>query len=344
MNIFISVAVIAVSFLSSAIIGRFLIPFLHKLKYGQTILDIGPNWHKNKEGTPTMGGIMFILGTTLGVILAIILTAIFNKELLGVQGHSDNVIAFKKLLAGLIMAIGFGFVGFIDDYIKVVKKRNLGLSPMGKIVMQIVIIAAYFASLRLFGDASTDIVFPFIGTWNCPWWLYYPAMAVFIIYVVNAVNLTDGVDGLCASCTVVYCAAFMVISTFLGFVWQNIYAAALAGALVGFLIWNIHPAKTFMGDTGSMFLGGSVVALGFGVNLPILIIIVGILYILDALSVVIQVCYFKATKGKRLFKMSPIHHHFEMSGWSENKIVLVFSLVTLIGGILGCLCLFGINK
>ena len=343
MKILICVAILAVSFVSSAVIGKFLIPFLHKLKYGQTILDIGPNWHKKKEGTPTMGGIMFILGTVIGVICAIILTAFADKSLLSLQGQSDSVIAFKKLLAGLVMALGFGFVGFVDDYIKVVKKRNLGLSPMGKIVMQIVIIGAYFASVRLFGDTSTDIVFPFIGTWSCPWWLYYPGMAVFIIYVVNAVNLTDGVDGLCASCSVVYCASFMVIATVLGFVWQNYYAVALAGALLGFLIWNIHPAKTFMGDTGSMFLGGSVVALGFGVNLPILIIIVGILYILDALSVVIQVCYFKATKGKRLFKMSPIHHHFEMSGWSENKIVIVFSFVTLIGGILGCLCLFGVK-
>ena len=343
MKILICAVVLAVSFVSSAVLGKFLIPLLHKLKYGQTILDLGPNWHKNKEGTPTMGGLMFIAGTVIGVIFAIIFTAISDKTLVSFAGEAESVIAFKKLLAGLVMALGFGFVGFVDDYIKVVKKRNLGLSPMGKIIMQIVIIAAYFSSLRLFGDASTDIVFPFIGTWNCPWFIYYPLMAVFIIYVVNAVNLTDGVDGLCASCSVVYCASFMVIATMLGFVWQNYYAVALAGALLGFLIWNIHPAKTFMGDTGSMFLGGSVVALGFGVNLPILIIIVGILYILDALSVVIQVCYFKATKGKRLFKMSPIHHHFEMSGWSENKIVVVFSIITLIGGILGVLCLWGVK-
>ena len=342
MNLWICAAVALTAFVVSALLGRVLIPFLHKLKYGQTILDIGPNWHKNKEGTPTMGGIMFIVGTVVAVLVGVILFAISDKNLVSLSGQSADTIAFKKLFAGLIMALGFGFVGFVDDYIKVVKKRNLGLSPMGKIIMQIVIIAAYFASVRLFGDTSTAIVFPFIGTWDCPWWLYYPGMAVAIIYVVNAVNLTDGVDGLCASCTVVYCAAFIVIATVLGFVWQSVYALALGCALIGFLIWNLHPAKTFMGDTGSMFLGGSVVALGFGVGLPILIVIVGILYILDALSVVIQVIYFKATGGKRLFKMSPIHHHFELCSWSENKIVIVFSLVTLVGGILGCLCLLGL--
>lgn len=343
MKIWIALAVCVTAYAVSAVLGRFLIPLLHKLKYGQTILDIGPNWHKNKEGTPTMGGIMFIAGTVVAFIAAVILMGISSSDTISLKGSSTSVIAFKKAIAGLLMALGFGMVGFIDDFIKVVKKRNLGLSVMGKIILQILIIAGFFLSLRLFGDISTDIVFPFIGTWHCPWWLYYPGMAVFIIYVVNAVNLTDGVDGLCASCSVVYCAAFMFIASTLGFVWQNIYALALSGALIGFLIWNIHPAKTFMGDTGSMFLGGSVVALGFGVNMPILIIVVGILYILDALSVVVQVLYFKATKGKRLFKMSPIHHHFELCGWSENKIVLSFSLVTLIGGIIGCLLLFGVK-
>ena len=342
MNYLIYAVTLIVAFAVSALLGRVLIPFLHKLKYGQTILDIGPNWHKNKEGTPTMGGIMFIVGTAVALIVAVALGAISDKNMVSLSGESESVIAFKKLFAGFFMALGFGFVGFIDDYIKVVKKRNLGLTAMGKIVLQVLIIAAYFLSVRLFGETSTAIVVPFLFTWNCPWFIYYPLMAIFIIYVVNAVNLTDGVDGLCASCTVVYCAVFTIITTVLGFVWQGIYAVALAGALIGFLIWNLHPAKTFMGDTGSMFLGGSVIALGFGVNLPVLIILVGILYILDALSVVIQVIYFKATKGKRLFKMSPIHHHFELCSWSENKIVIVFSLVTLVGGILGILCLFGL--
>lgn len=345
MKLWIGVCVFVIAFVVSVLLGKFLIPVLHKLKYGQTILDIGPNWHKKKEGTPTMGGIMFIVATVVSFFVAVILYYIFSRGSVSTLGNSNSVIAFKKALAGLFMAVGFGAVGFVDDYIKVVKKRNLGLSAIGKIILQIIVIFAYFFSVRLFGDVSTDIVFPFIGTWHCPWWLYYPGMAVFIIYVVNAVNLTDGVDGLCASCSVVYCAAFMLIANVLGtvYMWQHIYALILAGALLGFLIWNIHPAKIFMGDTGSMFLGGSVVALGLGVNMPILIIVVGILYILDALSVVIQVLYFKATKGKRLFKMSPIHHHFELSGWSENKIVIVFSVVTLIGGILGYILCFGIK-
>lgn len=333
MSIHIRIVAAAVSFIVSLLLGKLLIPILHKLKYGQTILDIGPNWHKSKQGTPTMGGLMFVAAVIIAILVCVLSVVI--------SGENYNLIELKKVLAGLIMALGFGFVGFVDDYIKVVKKRNLGLSVMGKIVMQVVIIAAYFWTMIILGETQTGIVFPFIGTLNMSPFVYYPIMGIAIIYIVNAVNLTDGVDGLCGSITFVYASVFMFIASIIGNYWHNVYAVCLAAALLGFLIWNLHPAKIFMGDTGSMFLGGSVVALGFGTGLPILILIVGIVYVIEALTVVIQVFYFKLTKGKRLFKMTPIHHHFELSGWSENKIVVVFSIITLIAGTIGILCSFG---
>lgn len=337
MRIWMLAVIAAVSFAVSALLGRVLIPFLHKLRFGQTILDIGPNWHKKKEGTPTMGGLMFIGAMAAGITVTVFLGIAFG----GTDMNGDiGLLRMKELIAGTVMAMAFGFVGFIDDYIKVVKKRNLGLSAWGKIILQVIIIAAYFATMRILGNTGTGIPFPFIGTLELGWF-YYPLMAIAIIYIVNAVNLLDGVDGLCGSVTVVYAIAFMFIAGTAGYFWQEAYSAALAGALIGFLIYNLHPAKTFMGDTGSMFLGGSVVALGLSTNRFVLILVAGIIYIMDALSVVIQVAYFKATKGKRLFKMSPIHHHFELSGWSENKIVIVFSLVTLIGGLIAVALSFG---
>lgn len=316
--------------------GIKLIPFLHKLKFGQTILDIGPNWHKKKQGTPTMGGIMFILAVTVCFAVGMVL--------FGVTGTADYLLLDRYELvrsaAGLIMALLLGFMGFLDDFIKVSKKHNEGLTVMQKTVFQVLIIAAYFATLYISGSAHTTIVFPWGWQWDMGL-LYYPVMGVVIYYITNAVNLTDGVDGLCSSVTVVYMAAFAVISGMLGLFGQTLLAMVTAGACVGFLMWNFPPAKVFMGDTGSMFLGGIVCALGIGCSAEVLMIIAAMVYILEALSVVIQVTIFKITKkiyhtkeGKRFFKMTPIHHHFELSGWSEIKVDVVFSAVALAMGTL----------
>lgn len=312
-----------VSFLVSAVSGHFLIPFLRKLKYGQTILEIGPSWHKNKQGTPTMGGLMFIIGTAVSVIVSIILLAASGTAGLISTG-------LVKMCAGFVMALLYGALGFVDDYIKVVKKRNLGLTAKQKMLCQIVIAALYLLVLYFFTDTSTVLSIPFIGSIDLG--LFYYPFAIFVIVgFVNAVNLTDGIDGLASSVTFVFALGMMLISTLVGSFSMDVLAAALAGGCLGFLIYNFHPAKVFMGDTGSMFLGGLTVALAFGLERPLLLVFCGIIYLVETFSVMIQVTYFKLTHGKRIFKMSPIHHHYEMSGWSEVKIVLVFSLVTLIG-------------
>lgn len=323
-------AAVLIAFGVTALLGFWLIPLLRRIKYGQTILDIGPKWHKNKQGTPTMGGILFIAGIVLAVIAG---TAMLMMDDGGAVRTGWGGL---KLLLGLCMALAFGAVGFVDDYIKVVKKRNLGLSAQQKLVMQIMIALLYLAGLFLLGDRSTIVLAPFYGQVDLSL-LYYPLATLGIVYLVNVVNITDGIDGLCASVTFVVSLGFLAIAAILQNDGMSVLSAALAGGCLGFLVWNFYPAKVFMGDTGSLFLGGMVVALAFGLGIPVFLLFMGILYILEGLSVVIQVLYFKSTGGKRLFKMSPIHHHFEMSGWSETKIVTVFSLVQLAGCILAVL-------
>ena len=313
------------SFGITAALGRWMIPFLHKLKYGQTILDIGPAWHKKKQGTPTMGGFMFIIGITVAVIVAFFTMAGSSPSQFSAEQWINNV----RFFAGLVMALAFAFLGFVDDYIKVVKKRNLGLTASQKFSLQIVIAVCYLVTVYLAGDNGTTLVIPFLGQWDLGL-LYYPLMLFVIVGFVNAVNLTDGIDGLASSVTFVVAIGFMVVAGILGYAGMGLLATATAGGCIGFLLWNMNPAKVFMGDTGSLFLGGLVVALAFGVGLPIFLLLMGIIYLIEAFSVILQVISFKTT-GKRIFKMSPIHHHFEMSGWSENKIVLVFSSITLIG-------------
>ena len=316
--------------------GIWFIPFLHKLKYGQTILDIGPKWHKEKkQGTPTMGGIMFIIAAFVSFICGMILYHAFGGGELITPTAKQELI---KSSAGLMLAVMMGFMGFLDDFIKVKKKQNGGLTVIQKTVIQVLIIAAYFATIYLSGDTGTSIMLPWGYNWDLGL-LYYPLMGVAIYYIVNAVNLTDGIDGLCSSVTVVYMASFAAISGIVGAYGHTLLAMSVAGGCIGFLMWNFPPAKVFMGDTGSMFLGGAVCAMGIGCNAEVLMIIAAIVYILEALSVVIQVSVFKITKkiyhtteGKRLFKMTPIHHHFELSKWSEIKIDTVFSLVALIAG------------
>lgn len=329
------IAAAVIAFAVSAVLGKFLIPFLRKIKFGQTIKENGPVWHKSKQGTPNMGGFMFIIGSVVGILVGFILLKVLWKEPLGLSAVNS-----VKLFGGLGMALIFGFIGFLDDYIKDVKKRNLGLNAKQKLIMQFFTAVAYLLSVYLAGDTSTTVIFPFFGQLDLGFF-YYVIMILFILFLSNAVNLTDGIDGLAASVTFLVCISVLIMSGVLGLLGIGVYASALAGGLLGFLIYNFHPAKVFMGDTGSMFLGGSVLALGFGINLPVLILLFGIIYVVEAMSVVLQVISFQTT-GKRIFKMSPIHHHFEMCGWSEGKIVGAFSLVTLVGCIVSIIAVFNI--
>ncbi len=329
-----------VAFIISAVLGKFLIPYLHKLNFGQTILDIGPSWHKNKQGTPVMGGIMFIVAITVVTIISTIIYIFAGANFINTF-FADIPRECIFIFAGLGLALANGLIGFIDDYTKVVKKRNLGLTAIQKLVFQFVVAGIYLAVLGFAGCGTTTII-PFIGEIDLGFF-YYIIAAVVIVGMVNSVNLTDGVDGLDGSITFFACVAYMLIASMLGYLGVTAMSAAAAGACLGFLVWNFHPAKVFMGDTGSLFLGGLVVALAFAVGMPILLLPIGIVYILEELSVVLQVSYFKLTHGKRLFKMSPIHHHFEMCGWSEVKIVAVFSAITAVFGALAfVLVYFGV--
>lgn len=319
------------AFLLSSVIGVWLIPFLHKLHYGQTILDIGPAWHKSKQGTPTMGGIMFIIGSILACAAGWCTIAFSAQGLVDASSHGTFY-----LVGGFLMALGFGVIGFLDDYIKVVKKRNLGLKAWQKSAAQLLVAVIYLIAERIF--APNDLLWiPFAGEFSIGWF-YYPLMLFIIIGAVNAVNLTDGVDGLAASVTMVAAMGFMLIAAIQSFTQMDLMAAALAGGCLGFLVWNFHPAKVFMGDTGSMFLGGMVVALAFGLCKPVLLLFIGIVYVVETMSDIIQIGSVKLT-GKRVFKMAPIHHHFEMCGWSEVKIVVVFSAVTALGCLIAVLSL-----
>ncbi len=328
MPFWINMVVALTAFAIAAVMGIFLIPLLKKIHFGQTIYEKGPAWHKSKQGTPMMGGFMFIVGTIAAVAVGY---AIFRFRQTDAAAVPDNT-GLYRLLAGLAFALLNSGIGFIDDYIKAVKKQNLGLKAKQKMVMQFVLSAAFLYALYLLGDRSTAITFPFFGDVDFGIF-YYPLMMLYLIFLTNAVNLTDGIDGLCGSVTVISSLSFVMLCASMGEWEYSIYSMALAGACLGFLVWNLHPAKVFMGDTGSMFLGGSVCAIGFALHQHLLLALIGIIYVLEALSVVIQVCYFKATKGKRLFKMSPIHHHFELCGFSEYKIVITFSSAALLAGI-----------
>lgn len=324
----------AVAFAVTAGLGFIVIPYLRKLKFGQTILDIGPNWHKEKQGTPTMGGIMIAAGLLLSVAVAYGFSAAaggrFSEEL---KDHSRLTV----FVASLAMPLLMGAIGFMDDYIKVVKKRNLGLTARQKTFLQLFVAAAYLLTMLLGGMKTTTL--PFFGDVDITSGLglvFWPIALMFIYGFTNAVNLTDGIDGLASSVTLVVSCAFMLAAGFIYNMSFNVLSASLAGACVGFICWNAKPARVFMGDTGSMLLGGTVVALSFGINRPVLLIFAGVTYFMEALSDIIQVAYYKKTK-KRIFKMAPLHHHFEMCGWSEQKIVFVFSLIAFAGCVVALL-------
>ena len=299
------------------VIGRFLIPELRKLKAGQEIREDGPTWHKSKAGTPTMGGIMFILG---GGVTVFVLG--WDAMLRGSFVH----------LYVYLFALIFGIIGFVDDYRKVRQHQNEGLTAKQKFVLQLAAAVLFLCLMRYEGLLSNALYIPFANVTVTVNWIVYLVFAAFVIVgCVNAVNLTDGIDGLACSVTFVV----MVFFTVTGTLWsaqdrQGLFPAALAGGLAAFFVYNHHPAKVFMGDTGSLFLGGAVAALAFAMDMPLILILVGIIYIAETMSDIIQVTYFKATHGKRFFKMAPLHHHLELSGWSEAKLVAVFSGITLV--------------
>lgn len=322
---------LVLSFFISFLLGFVIIPALRKMHFGQTILDIGPAWHKSKQGTPTMGGIMFIISTVVSFAVVIITDKLLGGNLIASGSVVEDGVKVKTF-AGILMALGFGIIGFADDYIKVVKKRNLGLTISQKSIAQILLMLAYLGALYMSGNTYMNI--PFVGNVDLKWFFWLFGMAV-IYLTVNAVNFTDGVDGLCGSVTASAALGFVVIAVLKGFFGVGILASCLAGGCIGYLIWNWHPSKVMMGDTGSMFLGGMVVALAYAIDCPLIILFLGIIYVIEMLSDLLQIGYFKATHGKRIFKMAPIHHHFEMCGWKEVKIVIVFTLINIIGCVIG---------
>ncbi len=287
------------------------IPFLMRIKMGQTILEIGPRWHKSKEGTPTMGGIFFA-GGILVSLLAFVLPAAIR----------ENDYSFVKI-AGL-MALS-GCIGFIDDFVKFVKKRNRGLSPLQKLILQFAVAAGFLYSMK--GSLSTAISLPFTSYRLELGVFYWVFSILFIVYITNAANLTDGIDGLAASCSFVIAAYFLVVSYFAASSSKTLFFAALCGGMIGFLMYNFYPARIFMGDTGSLFLGGALAGAAYWFDTPLIILISGLFIIWEGVSVVLQVLFYKLTK-KRIFKMAPFHHHLELCGWKETKIVAVAALCT----------------
>ncbi len=300
----------------TAVFLKFLIPVLKSKKMGQKILDIGPRWHKDKEGTPTMGGIAFIF-----VFCAVALTvwAVFFRQ-------SEKSYVFLLSVAYSVLC---GLIGVSDDICKLKKSQNEGLSATQKLMLQLAVSAMYIVAVRRLGHISEYIYIPFLNIYVDFGWLYYPFMLLWTSGFNNAVNLTDGVDGLCASVTAAVAVGFFAVGARTESDEICLFSAVLFGTMLGFLFYNLHPAKVFMGDTGSLFLGGAVTSLAVLYESPLILFILGTVYLIEAVSVIIQVLYFKLT-GKRFFKMAPIHHHLERSGWSENKIVAWFAFLTLI--------------
>ena len=297
--------------------GKLLIPALIRLKAGQSIKEVGPTWHKGKQGTPTMGGLMFIIGIGIAILI------------LGWKGMLEG--NFTHLYV-YVFALVFGVIGYIDDYQKVKHHQNTGLTAPQKFLLQLAAAVAFLCLMRYEGMLSPNLYIPFFNTHLVLPWVVYMIFAAFVIIgTVNAVNITDGVDGLSSSVTVPVAVFFAV----LGGLWQGcsqlgVFAGALVGGLLGFLFYNHYPAKVFMGDTGSLFLGGAVAALAFAYDMPLILLLVGFVYLCETLSDIIQVTYFKLTHGKRIFKMAPLHHHFEMCGWKETKVVAVFAAVSTV--------------
>ena len=318
------IKILLLSFAVSIVISLIVIPILRKLKVGQSEREDGPQSHLKKKGTPTMGGLILIITT-------ILLSAFLYIDYAG-----DEPEIATRLLPMVFVTIGFGLIGFIDDFKKVVLHNTDGLSPKLKMLGLMIIAVAYVVMLVFNFENGTDIYIPFIDKYiTLPLWLYIPFAVIVILATTNAVNLTDGIDGLSTSVTTIILTCLTVISIIWDIKETTIFGCIMIGSALGFLLFNLHPAHVFMGDTGSLLLGGSIAGIALYLKLPLLLIIIAIVPVIETTSVILQVAYFKKT-GNRLFKMAPIHHHFELSGWKENKIVSIFSLITLI------MCMVGI--
>ena len=307
-----TILAIIIAFAVSAILCPIVIPFLHKLKFGQQVREDGPQAHLKKQGTPTMGGLVF-------------LTAVVITSLLYIRDY-------PRIIPVLFMTVGFGVIGFLDDYIKIVMKRSEGLNPVQKLIGQFIITGIFVYYLVCSGEVGTSMLVPFTGGFEHGIYLDLGFLFIpFVFFVVlgtdNGVNFTDGLDGLCTSVTILVATFLTIIS-----IGENSgispITGAVVGSLLGFLLFNVYPAKVFMGDTGSLALGGFVASSAFMMQIPLFIPIIGLIYLVEVLSVIMQVSYFKATHGKRIFRMAPIHHHFELGGWAETRVVAVFSIVT----------------
>ena len=322
--IWIPVLAAVIGFVVTAAIGKPVIHWLRKMKFGQKILEIGPKWHMNKQNIPTMGGFMFMIGITVSMLAVC-------AYLLQTERANAQLGWLAVYFSVLLIALAYGLVGMIDDWAKIKKKQNAGLTPMQKLLLQIVVAAVFLSLLRLNGGLTGRLWIPGVNvTVMLPWVAYLALAIVVVVGCDNAVNLTDGIDGLAASVTVPVGVFFAAAGYVQGNLGVTVFAGALVGGLLGFLIFNFNPAKVFMGDTGSLFLGGAVAGMAFACDMPLILIPVGLVYIVETLSVMLQVTYFTVTPGKRLFKLAPIHHHFEMCGWSERKIVGVFTLITIV--------------
>lgn len=305
-------------FALTALAERILIPILRSHKAGQKILDIGPRWHKSKEGTPIMGGIGFILAILIAVAIFFVYAAIRQRAP-----------EYIPLALTIAFAVGHGAIGFVDDYCKLIKKQNEGLTRIQKLVLQFAVTAGYLCVMGYTGNLPSEIIIPLIKL-PIRGFVWYILAALLTVGVINGANFTDGLDGLASSVTYVIGIFFAIFAFFAKDLGLSVVGAAIIGATIGFLLYNFHPAKVFMGDTGSLFLGAIVMGAIFQTGNPLLLFLVCAVYIIELLSTVLQILYFKITHGKRLFKMAPIHHHFEKCDWSENKIVLVFSIVELL--------------
>ena len=312
-----TILAIIIAFAISAVLCPLIIPFLHKLKFGQQVRQDGPQAHLKKQGTPTMGGLI--------ILSSIIITSLFY------------ISSYPKIIPVLFMTVGFGIIGFLDDYIKIVMKRSEGLNPIQKLIGQFIITGIFAWYVVNSGEVGTEMLIPFTGGFQSGSFLhlgifFVPALFFIVLGTDNGVNFTDGLDGLCTSVTILV-ATFLTIVAIGENTGISPITGAVVGSLLGFLLFNVYPAKVFMGDTGSLALGGFVSASVFMMRMPLFLPIIGFIYLAEVLSVIIQVTYFKKTGGKRIFRMAPIHHHFELGGWSETRVVAVFSIFTAILGL-----------
>lgn len=305
-----TILAVITAFVISAILCPIVIPFLHKLKFGQQVRDDGPQAHLKKQGTPTMGGLV--------ILSSIIITSLLYLK------------DYPRIIPVLFVTAGFGVIGFLDDYIKIVMKRSEGLNPGQKMAGQIIITGIFAYYIITSDEIGSAMLIPFTGKFlELPVWLFVPALFFIILGTDNGVNFTDGLDGLCTSVTILVATFFTIVAIGEDSGISPI-TGAVVGSLLGFLLFNVYPARVFMGDTGSLALGGFVASSAFMMQMPLFIAVVGLIYLVEVLSVIIQVTYFKKTGGKRIFKMAPIHHHFELCGWSETRVVAVFSIITAI--------------